>query len=217
MKYIAKFFSFVFHPILLPTFATILLFALPTYLSNFQYIYKKGVVQIVFLSTFLTPLLIILILINTQVISDFYLTKKKERFYPFAIVSFIYILAYIILENLPLGVLKVPSYINNFILLSALTIFISLIFNLKIKISAHMAGVGLFLSFFLVFFNNEGIGRIIFSFLHFNITSIFFFSFIIIIAGIIASSRLFLKAHTNKELLIGFVIGVFIGGISVFM
>ncbi len=216
MKSVAKFFSFVFHPIFLPSFATILLFILPTYLSNFQYVYKKGITQIVFLSTFITPLLIILILVNTRVISDFYLTEKKERFYPFSIVSFIYILTYFILKNLPLGVLKVPTYINNFILLSALTIFVILIVNLKIKASAHMAGMGMFLSFFLIFFNNEGIGKIIFDFSSYSITTIYFFSVIILLSGIVASSRLILKAHTLKEILIGLFVGLFVGLLSVF-
>jgi len=216
MKQLAKFFSFIFHPILLPTLATILLFSMPSYLNNFQYFYKKGVTQIILLSTFITPILIILILVNTRIISDFYLSEKKERFYPFTIVSFIYILTYIILENLPLGLLKVPSYISNFVLISALTIFITLIVNFRIKTSAHMAGFGAFLSFFYTFFLKEDVGQILFSPLSLNITIIYFFSIIILLGGIIASSRLILKAHTLKEILIGLFIGIFVGLLNIF-
>lgn len=213
---IAKLFSFIFHPILLPTLATILLFSLPTYLNDFQFIYKKGISQIIFLSTFITPVLIILILVNTRIISNFYLTEKKERFYPFSIVSFIYILTYILLENLPLGLLKVPTYISNFVLISAITTLLTLILNFKIKVSAHMAGFGAFLSFFYIFFLKENIGNILFTAFGFNITIIHFFSMLILVGGIIASSRLFLKAHTMKEIVIGLLVGVCIGSLSLF-
>ncbi|NPA44380.1 MAG: hypothetical protein GXO49_02495 [Chlorobi bacterium] len=110
-----------------------------------------------------------------------------------------------------MGVLKVPNYISNFVLISALTIFITLILNFKIKVSAHMAGIGAFLSFFYTFFTNEYVSETLFSPLNINITIISFFSIIVIIAGIIASSRLILKAHTMKEILIGFFIGVLLG------
>ena len=213
---LAKLFSFIFHPILLPTLATILLFALPTYLNDFQFIYKKGVSQIIFLATFITPLLIILILVNTKIISNFYLSEKKERFFPFSIVSFIYILTYILLEKLPLGLLKVPTYISGFVLISAITTVIILIANFKIKLSAHMAAYGAFLSFFYIFFLKENIGNLLFTPFGFNITIIHFFSIIILAGGIIASSRLFLKAHTMKEIVIGFITGFCIGLLSVF-
>jgi len=213
---LAKLFSFIFHPILLPSLATILLFSMPSYLNNFQYIYKRGVTQIVLLSTFITPMLIILILINTKIISSFYLSEKKERFYPFSIVSFIYIFTYLILKNLNLGLLSVPSYINNFILISAITIFAILIINFKIKASAHMAGFGAFLSFLYIFFLKENIGNVLFTTFGFNITIIHFFSIIILVGGIIASSRLILKAHTMKEITIGFFVGICVGLFSIF-
>lgn len=214
---IAKFFSFIFHPILLPTIATVILFGLPSYLSSFQFEYKKGVTQIVFLSTFITPLFILLILVNLKVISSFYLEKKEERFFPFIIVSIIYIATYFIINNLPLGVLKISSYISNFILFSAAVIIITLLTNIKIKSSAHMAGIGTFLSYFYVFFIKEDIGDVLFSFFNFQITIIHFFSIIVLVAGIIASSRLILKAHDMIEILMGFFIGLIIGLFSVFV
>ncbi len=216
-KGIAKFFSFIFHPIFLPTIATVILFVLPSHLSNFQFVYKKGVTQIIFLSTFVTPLLILLILINLKVVSSFYLDKKEERFLPFAIVSIIYIATYFIINNLPLGVLKVSSYISNFILLSATVIIVTFLINIKIKSSIHMAAIGAFLSYFYMFFVKENIEEVLFVFPKFNVTIIQFFSTIILIAGIIASSRLILKAHNMKEISIGFFIGVVVGLFSVFV
>jgi len=214
---IATFFSFIFHPILLPTFATIVLFALPSHLSNFQFVYKKGIVQIVFLSTFVSPLLMFLILVNLRVISSIYLNKRKERYIPFLMVSLIYFATYFIINNLALGVLKVSPYIGNFILLSGIVIIITMFINLKIKSSIHMAGIGAFLSYFYVFFINENVGDILFYFYNITFLTVHFFSVIIIVVGIIATSRLILKAHNLLEIGVGFFIGLSLGFVSAFL
>jgi hypothetical protein len=43
--------------------------------------------------------------------------------------------------------------------------------------------------------------------MHFQINSIFTVATLLLLNGIIASSRLEMKAHTNKELAIGFFLG----------
>ena len=211
---LAKLFSFLFHPLLLATFAVIVMFFFPSYLSHYQYTYKKAVVLVVFLSTFISPLLIMLILLNLKVISDISLPKRKERYYPLAIVSLIYITAYIIIARLPLGI---PSNISNFILMSTIVIFLVLILNIKIKISAHMAGIGGFIGFFYIFFLKESMNEILFTWLNINFTAVHFFSLLILIAGIIATARLILKAHTANEISFGFFLGLTVGLLTAFI
>lgn len=214
---IAKFFSLIFHPLILPTLATFLLFLLPTYMLNYQIWYKKVIIQIVFLATLISPILILLILINLKKVSNIYLSDRKERNYPFIIVSVLYLLTYLFLKKIPLGLLAVPPFISNFILISAGIIFISFIINLKLKLSAHMAGIGGFISYFLVFFYSQSIGDNLFFIYKFNVTKLFLFSFLVIIAGIIASSRLYLKAHNLKEIYIGLSLGIGLGLFSMFL
>ena len=74
-----------------------------------------------------------------------------------------------------------------------------------------MAGIGGFISYFYVFFIRNNIGEALFTIYNFNITTVNLFSFLIIIAGIIASSRLYLKAHSLSQIYIGLLIGMIIG------
>jgi hypothetical protein len=43
--------------------------------------------------------------------------------------------------------------------------------------------------------------------LHLQIQNTFIIAFLILLNGFVASSRLEMKAHTNKELIIGFMLG----------
>jgi len=211
---LARFLSFIFHPLLLPTFAVIIMFFFPSYMSHYQYTYKKAIVLVVFLSTFISPLLVMLILLNLRIITNISLPKRKERNYPFAIVTVIYISAYFITVNLPLGI---PSNISDFILISSVIILFVLFINLKIKISAHMAGIGGFLGFFYMFFLKESLDEVLFTFLNIQFTAVYFFSLLILIAGIIATARLILKAHTIKEISLGFLSGLVISLLTAYM
>ncbi len=211
---IAKIFSYIFHPLFLPVYAVIILFYLPSYLSHYQFVYKKGIVLVVFMSTFVSPLLVMLILLNLRVISDLQLSKREERFLPLAIIGAIYIASYFIMLRLPVGV---PSDISNFLLVSSIVIFIVLLFNFRTKISIHSAGTGGFISYFLIFFNKENMSETLFSVIIFNFTAIHFFTLLILIIGIIMTSRLILKSHNLKQIAIGFLVGFFVGILSIFI
>ena len=209
----AKIISFFFHPLLLPTYAVILMFILPTYISHYQYEYKKIVLIIVFILSFIFPVLVIMIMLNMKAVSSMKLTKRRERTYPYALISIIYIAAYYISINFSGGI---PSNVSNFILTSTIIIFVMMLLNFKIKASAHMAGIGGFISFFYVFIMKENINGLPVSFSSLNITAVHFLVLLIFLAGIIGSSRLSLNAHNLKQISIGFLTGFVIGLINIF-
>ena len=95
-------------------------------------------------------------------------------------------------------------------------IFIIMLINFRIKVSAHMAGIGGFVSFFYVFIMKENMFDLLFSFSNLNITGVHFLTLIILFAGIIASSRLSLKAHNISQISIGFVVGFVVGLCNIF-
>lgn len=66
----------------------------------------------------------------------------------------------------------------------------------KIKASIHMIGISTLTSFVI------GLS------IHFQIKTLVFIAFLILMNGVIAASRLEMKAHTYKELAIGFSIGL---------
>jgi len=210
-KALAKIFSYIFHPLLLPVYAVILFFIFPSYLSHYQYEYKRIIVLIIFLMTFIFPVLILLVLLNIKTISNLNLSKRTERRYPYAIVSIVYITAYYILINFPAGI---PNPISNFILIAAIIIFIVMLINFKMKISAHMAGIGGFIGYFYIFLLKENTGYVLFSLIGVNITVAYFLMLLLLIAAITATARLSLNAHNPQQILVGFLIG-FPVGISV--
>ena len=75
-------------------------------------------------------------------------------------------------------------------------VIIYLFFFLKIKASLHIMSMASFLGFFLIFSSIHSI----------NILPIA--AIIVLLTGILASSRLYLKAHTHREIYLGFFIGI---------
>ena len=152
-------------------------------------------------------------MLNMKAVSSMKLTKRRERTYPYALISIIYIAAYYISINFSGGI---PSNVSNFILTSTIIIFVMMLLNFKIKASAHMAGIGGFISFFYVFIMKENINGLQVTFSSLNITAVHFLVLLIFLAGIIGSSRLSLNAHNLKQISIGFLTGFVIGLINIF-
>ena len=205
---IAKLISYLFHPLVLPVYAVLLLFFLPSWISGYQYEYKKTISLIVFLLTLIIPTLILLILLNLRVIRNLTLYGRKDRYIPYAVIAFFYTSAYIVMVHFPLGI---PANISNFVLIADIIIVVLMLLNFVFKISAHMAGIGGFFSFFYVFILKEVMSDILFSLFNIDFTILFFIIFLVILSGIIASARLQLNDHNVLQIVLGFLIGFFIG------
>lgn len=76
------------------------------------------------------------------------------------------------------------------------TIFAFLLLYAKFKASIHMIGISS-LTVFII-----GLS------IHNQVNTVNLVTFFVIMNGVVASSRLVMKAHSNKELLIGFICGV---------
>jgi membrane-associated phospholipid phosphatase len=213
-KGIAKFISFLFHPLVLPIFAVTLIFYFPSWISNYIFEYKKTIILIIALLTFIIPLLILLILLNLRVITSLNLSIRRERYIPYSVIAFIYTGGYFILNHFPLGI---PAAVLNFILIADIVIVILMTLNFRYKISAHMAGIGSFMSFFYVFLLKEVLSDTLFSFIGIDFTILFFLIFLIVVSGLIASARLFLNEHKPVQIISGFCLGFAIGLLSLWM
>lgn len=78
----------------------------------------------------------------------------------------------------------------------ASAVFAFLLLYAKIKASIHMIGISALIVFIIgLSLKNE-------------INTIYLVALFVILNGLVASSRLVMKAHTNKELLIGFLCGI---------
>ena len=134
----AKIISVILHPLLLPTYAIIFFSQADTYFSIYNDTVKKTITTVIFLSTFIAPLIFFLILLNLRQISSLTLKNRKERFLPYAATLLFYIATYIVLIQFPV---KIPFVITGFILLSAFSVFVTMLINLNCQLILSLLNI----------------------------------------------------------------------------
>ncbi len=181
--------SVVFHPLIMPTLAFLFLMNSGFYFTLLSFDAKKIILLIVFLSTFLLPLVSIgLMGLNTRFKPD--LNKGPDRVIPMLSTAIFYYVGFY-----ALGRLDVYPVYKVFLISSILIIVVLMIISMRWKISAHMAGIG------------GLIGAFIALSLRLGLNSSLALSVFIGIAGLIGSSRLILGKHTSVQIYAGFLTG----------
>lgn len=184
------FFSYLFHPLFITLYGTLFYFlVIPEVMPiNWQYL---TLIQVTIL-TVLLPLVIYFLLISLGKIASFTEASISERQLP----VFIQILLFS-------GLLYFKKYdgaVELFFfflggLLSAVLAFIAIV--LKYKASLHMIGISSLVAF------------VYFILYQYQLPLINTMAFSIVCLGLVASSRLYMKSHTNGELIVGTLIGFF--------
>ena len=181
--------SILFHPLLIPTWGFLLLSNSGFYFALLPWSIKKLLLLVVFLFTCLLPALS-LGLLSLSSKFDLKMEKSTDRILPLLMSSVFYYLGYLILERMPLF----PIY-NLFLIACVLVQIALIIVSLRWKISAHSAAIGGLIG-----------GLIGLSFrLHEN--PLLIISILILVAGMVGTSRLILLKHTNGEVYAGFTLG----------
>ena len=184
-----KLISTILHPIVIPTIGVMLYFLLiPNSLLQNQ---KLTILSLVFGVSYIIPLLILIFLKKTKIIKSYQPKSIRERKMPIALMTIVFYLFGNSLNNIAnlrdLGLLFYAT---------SLSLFLSyILFYFKIKASIHLLSLGISVGFFMVL-------SIVYT-QSFAIVIII----IILLAGLLASARLHLKAHTPKDIYIGFFIG----------
>ncbi|MCD8405401.1 hypothetical protein LNI90_06740 [Tenacibaculum dicentrarchi] len=186
----SKFISTILHPIVIPTIGIILYFILtPVYLSRYQQYTLLGVV---FVATYIIPILLLIFLKTVKYIKSYEVYGIKERKIPvFFMMSLLFLLGKFFSE---ITIIKDLSYLFFGVVFGLGVIYI--LFSLKIKASLHLLSLGATTGYFLLFQK-----------IH-NITILPLIIVLILLSGLSASARLHLKAHTVKEVYLGFFIGI---------
>jgi hypothetical protein len=186
--------SYVFHPLLIPTYTLVLLLNLNSFLSvSLPFSYKMTLGGIVFLTTVLFPLFLSWMLARLNIISSVFMKTKEERIYPILAISVFYYLTYFLLRGV-----HVSTIFSYYMLGATLLSIIALIINFYMKISLHMIGIGGFTGLFLGLSLNFGI----------NLNTEIYTG--ILLAGIIGFARLKANSHQPAEIYSGFLMGAFV-------
>lgn len=188
-KKLFPFFSYLFHPVFIPIYATLFyLFSNQSYFFNKE---KYLVLLEVSVITFAIPILFFVLLRLTGKITSIMVPELSERKFPLVIQCFLLIL--LVKKSITLE--RYPEL--HFFMLGALSstlIALILLFANK-KASLHMTGLSA-LTFFIF-----GLS------LHHHTANTALIIFMVLMNGFVASSRLIMKAHTPHELVIGVLLG----------
>ena len=185
-----KFISYLLHPLLFSFLGTFLyLYLSPEHMVKQQ---EYIILLIVFVSTYIIPILLLTLLKKVNLITDYHLRTIEERKFP---ILFFIILSFLIgrtLLNIRIVDLLAFSFFGIAFGLSLTYLF----FALKIKSSLHMLGIGGIIGFVMIMSYEYQ--------LNFNAL----LAGLILVAGLIGVARLSLKEHTPAEVYIGFLVGV---------
>lgn len=189
MKKILPLFSYIFHPIFIAAMAT--LFYLFFNTSNLMPEEKLFIFSQVVIITVIIPILFFAILRAVGKIDSVMVVDVTQRKIPLILQCFLIIL----LVRKSITIDRYPELHFFFLgaLLSTILALLSLFAN--IKASLHMMAISA-LTVFVIAIS-----------LHFQFQNTFIIALLILSNGIVASSRIEMNAHTNKELIIGFLLG----------
>ncbi len=189
MRKILPLFSYLFHPIFIPVLGTWSCFLFDeNYLeTRLKYLI---LLQIAIVTIFI-PLSFFFILRSFGKVDSVMVSKISQRKIPLLIQSVLIfsLIKGVILDSIP------ELYFFYFAGLISTLLALGFLF-LKIKASLHMMGISTLTAFVI------GLS------IHNQINNVNVIALLILINGFVASSRLYMNAHTNKELVIGFFLGL---------
>ncbi len=190
MLSVSKFISYIFHPILYSTVGALLYFILvPSHIPKRQ---EYIVLAIIFVSTYILPLLLLYTLKYFGLIESLELFTIQERKFP---VIFLIILTFMLGKMLnALGgvdLLGISFYGSCMGLL-----LIYLLFSANIKASIHTMGMGTLIGFAILMS------------VYYEMNLIWLIALFVLLFGFLGSARLVLKAHKPFEVYLGVLIGI---------
>ena len=189
----ARIMSMVFMPFYLPIVGLVALFVF-SYMNMLDLGYKLTVLLMAYLFTILLPTLLIHYYRKHQGWTLFDLSVKERRLIPYLISILCYFTCYYLMT-----LMGIPQFMS-LILMAALTIqVVCAIINIWWKISTHNAAIGgvagALLAYSLLFqFDPQG-----------------WLCLVLIIAGLLGTSRMILRQHTLGQVIAGFMVGLICG------
>ncbi len=184
-----KIWSVVTNPLWIPFVVSFWFLSYNTY-DNDQQVDVK--LYLIGLLTIIIPLLIYVILKILGIVQSIDLKTSKERTWP--LICYTILIVIVARGGFRDGFHKPLYYFFIGIVVAS---FIAAVLSfMRYKISLHMMGIGGLLGFVFV---------LLFTM---NLPLLYLIAGISIIAGVTASARLYLKAHSNHELIFGFLTGL---------
>jgi hypothetical protein len=189
-KIFGHFFSIVFLPLLLPLYGALYVIYTNPYSYPDASAYGLTLIRVGLL-TFLFPAFTIGLLAALKFIKSVNVYDRQERIIPYISAGFFYIWAYVVFKKEGFD----PQI--SFILLgSTIAVFVDFLLNILVaKVSMHATGAG----------GMVAVIMILLPYSYVNVMPLFIAT--IICAGCVGAARLALKAHTEREVYLGYMTG----------
>lgn len=185
------FLSYLLHPLLIPTMAIAVMMQFPdVYIFQIPNAVKIWFVALVFVFTFMVPVMGIFILNWFRVVSSIELKYQNERSIPLIIASVSYLVLIYTLRGT-----AVPSVFMYILFSATFALLSAIVINLFFKISLHALGWGSFTTTLTTLSIVSGVPHLLFI-----IMSILF-------SGIAGYARLKQDAHNPTQVYLGYVVG----------
>lgn len=186
----ARVLSLLFTPFYLPVIGLSVLFTF-SYLSLLPWLYKIEVVALVYFFTVLMPTFMIYIYRKCQRWSLIELGRRERRAVPYLISIVCYFSCIYLMQRL-----YIPRFMGSIVVAALIVQIVCAIINNWWKISTHTAAIG-------------GVGGALLAFAEiFGYNPIGWLCVIILVAGLLGSSRMILRQHSLQQVLAGFGVGL---------
>lgn len=195
--------SALLHPLLMPTILyAILLYFSPAVFGIVNTAQQWFLVLRIFITTFLIPLLSIMLLFKVRSLSSLALDDKNERFMPFLTTTLFYMVTtYLFLRQM-------NGYYAMIVVLTSITFSIALVTLISIfwKISAHSVGICGVAGFLFGFYQKYADPELFYPILA-----------VILAAGLLMSARLYLNSHNPAQVFAGALLGLITSFTAVYL
>lgn len=193
----AKALSAIFSPFHLPVVGLVILF-LFSYLSFLPLGVKIYILLMVYTFTILLPTAMIRLYCRYQGWTRIQLGVKERRVVPYVISIMCYLTCYYLLT-----INHASHFIGSIVMASLIIQVVCAIINLWWKISTHSAAIG-------------GVtGALVAFAMIFNFNPVWWICLLLLLAGMVGTSRIILKQHTLEQVVAGYLVGIVCAFLSV--
>lgn len=193
----ARLLSMLFTPFYLPIVGIALLF-LFSYLNMFPWSYKIQVLLMVYLFTVMLPSLLIHVYRRYQGWNLIELGHREKRMIPYILSIISYFTCVYVMERL-----HMPHFMGSIIVAALAVQIVCALINIWWKISTHTAAIG-------------GVAGALFAFSYYlGFNPVWWLCLVIIVAGMVGTSRMILRQHSLSQVVGGFGIGFLCAAVSI--
>ena len=186
----ARIVSMLFTPFYLPLVGLMALF-LFSYLSQMPWAYKLQVLALVYGFTILMPTVLIHLYRRYQGWNLVELGVKERRVVPYVISILCYFFCVYLMD-----LLHIPHFMGTILSAALFIQIVCALINVWWKISTHTAAIG-------------GVAGALFVFGEFfGFNPVWWLCLVLVLAGILGSSRMILRQHTLPQVVAGFFVGL---------